>query len=110
MKTRMSWLSALGVPLVGCGVEVVVESNTSWMGDICNASYCAADYTDHEFRGSGNKSFTPDAGQICYWFGNTTDSGYVRVYITHRDIFGSTRNAEHENSESHGAVSACWTP
>ena len=45
----MLWPSALVVLLAGCGAEVVVESNTSWMGDVCGAEYCAAEYTDHDF-------------------------------------------------------------
>ncbi len=103
------------LPLVGCGVvdiggvNVVVESNTSWAGDICDAAYCAADYTSHEHRGSGNQTFAGEMGQTCYWFGKTTDSGYVRVYINNTDVLGTTRNAEYETSASHGAVSACWT-
>src|SRR6266566_949344 len=112
MKPRMLWLLALDVLAAGCGAEVVVESNTSWMGDVCGAEYCAADYTAHELRGSGNKSFpqsTQSGDQICYWFGNTTDSGYVRVYISDHSILGSSRNAEHETSVGHGSVSGCWT-
>ena len=112
MKTRMSRPLALVVLLAGCGAEVVVvvESNTSWMGDVCGAEYCAAEYTDHELRGSGNKSFPQGGDRICYWFGNTTDSGYVRVYISDQSISGSSRYAEHETSVGHGSVSGCWTP
>src|SRR5690348_14707831 len=112
MKTRMLGALALDVVLAGCGAEVVVESNTSWMGDICGAPYCAADYTGHELRGSGNKTFpqyTQSGDQICYWFGNTTDSGYVRVYINDHSILGSSRQVEHKTSVAHGSVSACWT-
>src|SRR5690349_14913412 len=108
MKSRMLGALALDVVLAGCGAEVVVESNTSWMGDICGAAYCAADYTDHVLRGSGNKSFSQSAqsgDQICYWFGNTTDSGYVRVYVSDHSILGSSRNAEHETAVAHGSVS-----
>ena len=114
MKARMSWLSALAVLLVGCGTELVVESNTSWEGDICGYTYCASATSGHELRGSGNKSFDQgvfiagtDSNQVCYWFGNTTDSGYIRVYIKDHDIFGSSKNARHENTAPHGAVSAC---
>ena|ERR1043166_1516041 len=110
MKTSPWWPWVLVVPLAACGADVVVESNTSWAGDICEHFYCAAEYTDHELRGSGNKSFSQDSEQICYWFGKTTDSGYVRVYIKEKDIFGSSRNAEHETSASHGSVSACLKP
>ena len=112
MKTRMLWPLALVVFLAGCGAEVVVESNTSWMGNVCDAEYCAAEYADHDLRGSGDKSFPQfpqDGDRICYWFGNTTDSGYVRVYINDQSVFGSSRYAEHETSVSHGFVSGCWT-
>ena len=110
MKTRTWWQSALVVPLAGCGVDVVLESNTSWMGDICGASYCAGPGTNHELRGFGNKSFAQGDGQICYWFANVTDSGYVRVYIKDNSILGSSNNARTETSAGHGSVSACWTP
>ena len=116
MTTRMLWASALVVLLAGCSTEVVVESNTSWEGDICGYTFCASAYSDHELRGSGNRSFDQglyiagsDSNQVCYWFGNTTDSGYVRVYIKDNNIFGSSKNARHENSAPHGAVSACAT-
>jgi hypothetical protein len=114
MKTNMLWPSALVVALLGCGgVEVVVESNTSWWGDICITPYCVAgEASDHELRGSGSKSFTQggqSGDEICYWFGNVTDTGYVRVYIKDSGLFGSDKNAEHKNTASHGAVSACWT-
>ena len=110
MKTRMLWPLALVVVLAGCEQEVVVESNTSWMGDICNAEYCASGDTDHKLRGSGNKSFPQSGDRICYWFGNTTDSGYVRVYINDHSILGSSRQVEHETSVGRGSVSDCWTP
>src|SRR5882762_74719 len=99
MKTRMLLPLAVVLLLAGCGTEVVVESNASWMGDVCGAEYCAAEYTGHELRGSGNKSFShslQSGDRICYWFGNTTDSGYVRVYISDQGIFGSSRYAGHE--------------
>ena len=105
----MLWPLALVVLLAGCGTDVVVESNTSWTGDVCGAEYCAAEFTAHELRGSGNKSFPQGSARICYWFGNTTDSGYVRVYVSDHGIFGSSRYAEHETSVSHGSVSGCWT-
>jgi hypothetical protein len=113
----MSWLSTLVVFLAGCEkVEVVVESNTSWEGDICPNDNCASANSGHKFRGSGNKSFDDSdyesgvLGGICYWFGNTTDSGYVRVYIREKDILGSSEHTKHQNSAPHGAVSDCWTP
>ena len=112
MKTRLVWPLALAVLLAGCGVDVVVESNTSWMGDICDAPSCASAFTNHELRGSGNKSFpqaTQSGDQICYWFANATDSGYVRVYIKDNTPLGSDRNAEHKNTAPHGSVAACWT-
>jgi hypothetical protein len=114
MKTRMSWLSALVVLLLGCGgTEVVLESNTSWWGDICVTPYCPVSATSaHELRGSGNKSFPQDGqsgDQVCYWFGNLTDTGYVRVYIKDDSIFGSDNHEDHKSSASHGAVSGCWT-
>ena len=108
METRELRPLALAVLLAACGAEVVVESNSSWMGDVCDAEYCAAEYTDHELRGSGNKSFSQGSDRICYWFANTTDSGYVRVYINDHSLFGSSKYAEHETAVGHGSVSGCW--
>lgn len=124
MKTTLSWPWALVVSLLGCeSYAVVVESNTSWEGDVCDEHSCANQSSHHLLHGSGNKSF--DQGtelinfdttssvlqdQICYWFGNTTDSGYVRVYIKHHtDILGTSEHARHETSAPHGAVSECYT-
>src|SRR6185503_11718203 len=107
----MLWPSALLVLLVGCSsADVVVESNTSWQGDICDLSGCQVPTNGDRYRGTGNKTFDgyDDEGRICYWFGNTTDSGYVRVYINAKSIFGDSKQVEHENSGPHGAVSACW--
>ena len=122
MKTRMAFPWSLAVLLSGCpllsSVDVVVESNTRWVGDICDSDLCANASTGHVLRDSGNRTFPQNVdlagdslARLCYWFSRRQfDTGYVRAYIVIEDPLGATRYEEHSTTPSRDIVSGCQPP